>query len=172
MGKYLDIANRVAIRSADRPSQSETPATSRGAEPGTTYTTETTKGAARGVAQATTKTTETTYPSSWPKDRQPVDSFRNHVLGMTLDEFARSRFRAELRMPGCSQTLWWVPTSLDAAALMRQGITRGRIWTAEELQRIWDLDHLDQEHVQTLARSKMEMGCELTALDPDDGDAS
>ena len=98
---------------------------------------------------------------------------QGQLLGMSLDEFARSRYRVELRIPGCTQTMWWVPTSRDAEQLMQQGISRGRIWTAAELRRVWDLGGLDQEHVQTLARFKAQLGCELTALDPDDdGDAS
>ena len=91
---------------------------------------------------------------------------REQLLGMSLDEFARSRYRAELRMPGCSQTMWWVPLSLDADTLMQQGITRGRIWTAEELQRVWDLGDLDQEHVKTLGWIKMELCCVLQSIEP------
>ena len=90
---------------------------------------------------------------------------KEKLLGMPLDEFARSRYRAELLVPGCSQSLWWVPTSLDVDSLMQQGIARGRIWTVAELQRLWDLGDLDQEQVQTLARIKMELCCVLQSIE-------
>ena len=89
---------------------------------------------------------------------------KERLLGMSLGEFARSGLRVELRVPGCKQTIWWVPTSRAAVQLMQKGINRGRIWTAEELQRVWDLG-LAQEHAQTLARIKMQLGCEVESIE-------
>ena len=98
---------------------------------------------------------------------------QEQVLDMSLDEFAQGGLQVELRVPGCKQTIWWVSTSRNAEKLMQDGIGRGRIWTAEELRRVWDMGSLEQEHAQTLARIKAQLGCELTALGPDDGgDAS
>ena len=94
---------------------------------------------------------------------------QEQVLDMSLEEFARCNLLVELRVPGCSQNIWWVPTSRAAEQLMQRGIGRGRIWTAEELQRVWDMGTLEQEHAQTLARIKARLGCELTALGLDDG---
>ena len=92
---------------------------------------------------------------------------KERLLDMSLGEFARSGLRVELRVPGCKQTIWWVPTSRAAVQLMQKGINRGRIWTAEELQRVWDLGGLDQD-LQELARIKLQLGCELTAFNASD----
>jgi len=91
------------------------------------------------------------------------------VLGMSLRQFARDGEPVELCVPRASQTIWFVPGEREARHLVARGIGRGRIWTAEELQRVWDMGDLPQEHAQTLARIKAQLGCELTAIGPDDG---
>ena len=94
------------------------------------------------------------------------------VLDMSLDEFTRANLLLEFWVPGCAQTLWWVPDDRGVKQLMRRGVGRGRIWTAEELQRLWQGPDLRQEHAQTLSRIKSELGCELRSITPPTGDPS
>jgi len=90
---------------------------------------------------------------------------QEQVLDMTLGEFAQSGLHVELRVPGYSQTLWWVATSRDAEKLMQGGIGRGRIWTAEELRRIWEGDIRDPNDVLPLISLKLHFNCVLQSLE-------
>jgi sulfur transfer protein SufE len=89
---------------------------------------------------------------------------------MSLEQFARENSALEVRVPGCAETVWWVPNSRAAEQLMRQGISRGRIWTAQELLQVWEGPPLRQEDAQTLARLKATLNCELSSIRPPDAD--
>jgi len=52
-------------------------------------------------------------------------------------------------------------TSSDYAMLTREGLSRGRIWTALELM---DLLGLTPEQVKTIARAKAEFAGEIVAV--------
>src|SRR5262245_47608995 len=54
-------------------------------------------------------------------------------LSMTLDEFGVRGACLEVRVHWLPVTLWMVPSDQDAERLVRDGISRGRIWTATEL---------------------------------------
>lgn len=43
----------------------------------------------------------------------------------------------EFRSPWCTPTLWLAPSTADADALLDAGITRGRVWTLEELRLVF-----------------------------------
>ena len=66
------------------------------------------------------------------------------LLAMPLDEFAREGQPLQIRVAWHAQTLWFVPHERDAAALTREGVSRGRVWTARELAALLSLSVSDQ----------------------------
>jgi hypothetical protein len=53
-----------------------------------------------------------------------------------------------------TETLWFVPGERDAAALGREGVGRGRVWTARELADLMALSDQTLTTVRTLALAK------------------
>src|SRR3989442_3886277 len=82
----------------------------------------------------------------------PVTRF----LSMTLREFEDQGRPLEVKVPGLSVTLWFVPGSSEQEALVSEGVSPGRIWTAAELTALWKFPSLTREQAQTLARIKAE----------------
>ncbi len=76
------------------------------------------------------------------------------LLAMPLDQFAREGQCLEIRVAWHPETLWFVPDERDAAALAREGVGRGRVWTARELMDLMALSDLTPETVRTLALTK------------------
>jgi hypothetical protein len=76
------------------------------------------------------------------------------LLGMPLDRFAREGQSLEVRVPWHPETLWFVPDERDAAALGREGVGRGRVWTARELMDLMTLSDLTVATVRTLVLAK------------------
>lgn len=88
------------------------------------------------------------------------------LLGMHLDRFAREGQPLEVRVPGLPTTLWWVPAKADAEALVRQGVSRGRVWTARELLDVLDLSGLTPEQARTIALAKLELDGDVVGVYP------
>ena len=80
---------------------------------------------------------------------------------MPLDLFARAGASLEVRVPWLNVTLWMVPTDRDAAALMAEGVQRGRVWTAGELMQFMAITDRTPAMVQRLAHAKLEMDGEI-----------
>jgi hypothetical protein len=76
------------------------------------------------------------------------------LLAMPLDRFAREGHCLEVRVAWHHETLWFVPDERDAAALGREGVGRGRVWTARELMDLMTLSDLTLATVRTLALAK------------------
>ncbi len=55
------------------------------------------------------------------------------LAAMGLDQFESQGQPFEVRVPWHPETLWFVPAEADVEWLQREGISRGRIWTAGEL---------------------------------------
>lgn len=55
------------------------------------------------------------------------------LVAMPLDQFASGGAPIEIRVPWCRETLWFVPDERAAEVLGRDGVGRGRAWTAREL---------------------------------------
>jgi hypothetical protein len=85
-------------------------------------------------------------------------------LAMPLDEFQRRGALLEVRVPWLNVTLWMVPTERDVAGLVRQGIGRGRIWTAPELMDVMSITDRTPEQVKTLTHTKLVMDGEITEV--------
>ena len=77
-----------------------------------------------------------------------------HLVGMPLDRYARDGAPLEVRVPWHGETLWLVPDDWQAEALVREGVSRGRIWTAGELSALMALPDRTPEIVQRLALAK------------------
>jgi hypothetical protein len=88
------------------------------------------------------------------------------VMSLSLQEFSMGNNQLEVRVPWLPITLWMVPTERDAAALMRKGISRGRIWTAAELSYLMALDRRNTSTVYALAHAKLEMTGAIVATRP------
>jgi len=73
---------------------------------------------------------------------------------MPLDRFEREGQLLEIRVPWHAETLWLVPAERDAEALGREGVSRGRVWTARELTTLMALPNRTPSVVQTLAHAK------------------
>lgn len=58
---------------------------------------------------------------------------RGFLAAALREDFAQDDRLHEVRVPGLPETLWVVPGPEDAEPLVREGITRGRIWTATEV---------------------------------------
>jgi len=62
-----------------------------------------------------------------------------------------------------------VPTKTDARSLVRQGVSRGRVWTARELMDVMNIPTLTQNEVATIAMAKAEFGGEVVVVRPQSG---
>jgi len=76
------------------------------------------------------------------------------ILAMPLDQFAREGQCLEIRVAWHTETLWFVPDGRDAAALTRDGVGRGRVWTARELAELLALSDQTLTTVRTVALAK------------------
>jgi hypothetical protein len=83
------------------------------------------------------------------------DDLVAQFVGLPLDRYAREGGPLEVQVPWWAETLWWVPDERDAAALMAEGVTRGRIWTAGELMDLMACPAPDQS-APVLARIKLQ----------------
>jgi hypothetical protein len=83
------------------------------------------------------------------------------VLGLPLDQLDRV---LELRVPGLPVTLWFVPADADAEELLVEGVTRGRIWTARELQDILSIPGITKAGARTVATAKVFMDGDVTVV--------
>ena len=88
------------------------------------------------------------------------------ILAMPLDRFAREGQLLDVRITWLDVTVWFVLEERDAEALGREGVSRGRIWTARELSALMALPDLTPEIVQRLALVKGEVGGDIVEVRP------
>ena len=88
------------------------------------------------------------------------------LLGMPLDQYARTGAPLEIRVPWCPDTLWFVPADADADRLAGEDVGRGRIWTAAELALLMALPGLTPAVVETLARAKLAVDGDIVEVRP------
>ena len=80
------------------------------------------------------------------------------LLDMPLPSFAQEGHLLEVQVPFFAETLWFVPSEADARRLTREGISRGRIWTAQELEGLLSRADLSSDYVKAGAIAKIEHG--------------
>lgn len=76
------------------------------------------------------------------------------LVAMPLSQYAREGQLLEVHVPWLDVTLWLVPEERDVQALGREGVGRGRVWTARELIALMALPDRTPEIVQSLALAK------------------
>ena len=87
-----------------------------------------------------------------------------HLVGMPLDRYARDGAPLEVRVPWHGETLWLVPDDRQTEVLAREGMSRGRIWTARELSALMALPDPTPEIVQRLALAKREFDGDIVEV--------
>lgn len=78
----------------------------------------------------------------------------DRLLTMPLDQYEREGDPIEIKVSWFTQTVWFVPTERDAETLMKEGVSRGRIWTAKELSDLLAIPGLTKERVKQMATAK------------------
>ncbi len=85
------------------------------------------------------------------------------LVAMPLDQYAREGASLEIRVPRHAETLWLVPTERDAAALAREGVSRGRVWTAGELMDLMAMPVRTQADIRTITLAKVSVDGEIVS---------
>jgi hypothetical protein len=70
-------------------------------------------------------------------------------------------------VPYLDQTLWFVPSNQFVAQLMNDGVTRGRIWTAGELQNLVSIPSIPRGDLQRIVRLKSAFGAQVVEVKSD-----
>jgi hypothetical protein len=103
--------------------------------------------------------------SSGPSGSQPARAKPlAELLDMPLGVFAQEGSLLEIRVHWYPQTLWLVPAERDAAQLERDGISRGRIWTAQELIDVFAISKPTWAHIKTVALTKLQFSGEVVTV--------
>lgn len=76
------------------------------------------------------------------------------LVGMPVDRYEHDGAPLEARVPWHGETVWFVPDDRQAEALGREGVSRGRIWTAAALIALMALPDPTPEIVQRLPLAK------------------
>ncbi|MCP3998945.1 MAG: hypothetical protein GY722_28365 [bacterium] len=95
--------------------------------------------------------------------------FESTLLDLTIKEFSRKRYAIELRVDWLDETIWVVPTISAARQLVREGISRGRVWTAGELLDLLRIDDLQNTEARRIARLKAVFGLEILSVSGREG---
>jgi hypothetical protein len=97
---------------------------------------------------------------------QPVmsDLELTPILAMPLDEFASNGKLLEVRVSWLNVTLWFVPEERDAESLVRDGVSRGRMWTAAELMDVMTINERTSEELQAIALVKLAFDGDIAAV--------
>jgi hypothetical protein len=86
------------------------------------------------------------------------------ILAIPLDEFAANGELLEVRVPWLDVTLWFVPEERDAEALVRDGVNRGRVWTATELMAVMAIGGRTSEALRPIALAKLTFDGDIAAV--------
>ncbi len=96
-----------------------------------------------------------------------LDQQQRAVLNLSLDEFAAQDHSIELAVPWLEETIWFVPRAEHIDNLISDGIHRGRIWTAAELQDLLSIGRMTQQELVGLSRLKLAFGGEVLSVAAD-----
>lgn len=101
-----------------------------------------------------------------PARPTPDAAVVRQILAMPLDRFSDKGCSVEVQVPWLEASLWFVPGEADAEALAREGISRGRVWTALELANLLTISGLAPDQAKTIARAKLELAGEVVDVRP------
>ena len=90
------------------------------------------------------------------------------LLDRSLEEFARDNRAIEIRVPWLPETLWFVPRVEHIEVLVREGVARGRIWTAGELIDLASVDGITPSDIERISQLKAKFGAQIVSVSPDD----
>ncbi len=106
---------------------------------------------------------------TWKPDILERLGQEEHLLGLSLDEFAGQDYSIELAVPWLPETIWFVPRAEHIDDLIRTGVKRGQIWTTNELQDLLTAPGLTKQDLVALGRLKLEFGAQVVSVERDDG---
>ena len=92
----------------------------------------------------------------------------NHLLRLSLDEFAQQDHSIELAVRWLEETIWFVPKADFINQLVRNGVRRGCIWTARELNDLSSIPSLTEQDLVALSRLKLAFGGEVLSVTADE----
>ena len=101
---------------------------------------------------------------TWKPDILERLGQEEHLLGLSLDEFAKQDYSIELAVPWLEETIWFVPRADFINDLVRDGVCRGCIWTARELKDLSSIPSLTEQDLVALSRLKLAFGGEVLAV--------
>lgn len=84
-------------------------------------------------------------------------------LGMSLDQFEQEGRVLEIKTSWLAGPLWFVPSAAEAEGLVKDGVSRGRVWTAQELRDLLAIPGVTREQVTKVATAKAIFQGELLA---------
>ena len=90
------------------------------------------------------------------------------LLGLSLDDFAEQDYSIELAVPWLEEAIWFVPRAEHIDSLVSDGIHRGRIWTAAELQDLLSIGGMTQRELVGLSRLKLAFDGEVLSVTADE----
>ncbi len=90
------------------------------------------------------------------------------LLGLSLDDFAEQDHSIELAVPWLEETIWFAPRAEHIRDLVGDGIHRGRIWTAGELQDLLSIRGMTQQELVGLSHLKLAFGGEVLSVTADE----
>jgi hypothetical protein len=127
--------------------------------------------AAGGVAEVRGEQLHLSAPEPLPGDL--MDALRENksdvigvlsTLRMSLSQFEGGDCALEIRVDWFPQGIWFVPTEAEAAYLVSEGESRGRIWTARELADLISTPGLKLEEIRTIQAIKEEFDGHLSGV--------
>ena len=102
-----------------------------------------------------------------PLPARPARAVRE-VPDQTLTAFERGGDAYELWVPYLEETIWFVPTADMIPQLAKEGVRRGRIWTAGELRDFASIETISRQDVERIVRVKAAFGAEIVDVVPDE----
>ena len=86
------------------------------------------------------------------------------LLAIPLDRLMREGQLLEIRVAWHAETFWFVPDECDATVLGREGVGRGRVWTARELMVVMALPGRTPAVVWSIALTKVTIDGDLVEV--------
>lgn len=125
----------------------------------------------KAVVQAPVGTLDADFKCQLRANRREIQEYFQRyrwILEMPLSEFERANSMLEVAVPGLQETLWFVPSLRHAEQLRREGIRRGRVWTAAELQDLLAAPGLTHQTALSVARAKLAFSGTAVGIRPNE----
>ena len=87
------------------------------------------------------------------------------LASMSFDEYGRTNLAVELTVPWMKKHLWLVPDVAYVDELVGEGIERGCIWTAAELNDLYAIDRLQEKDRRAIALLKAHFNIKIVSVE-------